>query len=232
MLLTFERLAADHGPPVALRYFAACVMFMVFASFRFADTKNIREITLKKETVAGPCLPTKNLKGPFYWAFPITGFISAGAWFDVIADVRTRYHSCEGLPMNYLFAHTIDWKFDDTVYPPAKYGSTLRTLRTFLKNAGFPKANHALHPARNSFNTFAAQLGWSRSDRATIGRWAPRSQMPTAYDRSKCITELRLRYDVVKRIKNGWAPSCDFDLPFTHIRKTEKVSPDADEIDS
>ena len=65
MLLTFGRLAADHGPPVALRYFAACVMFMVFAPFRFADTKNIREITSKKETVPGSRLPTKNMKGHF-----------------------------------------------------------------------------------------------------------------------------------------------------------------------
>ena len=109
MLLTFERLAADHGPPVALRYFASCVMFMVFASFRFADTKNIRDVTFKKETVAGSYLPTKNMKEPFYWAFPITGFIPVGVWFGVIADFRTRDQSCKGLPMNFLFAHTIEW---------------------------------------------------------------------------------------------------------------------------
>ena len=134
--------------------------------------------------------------------------------------------------MNSLFALTTEWKFDAMAYPHANYGSTLRTLRAFLKKAGFPKANHTLHSPRNAFNTFAAQLGWSRADRAMIGRRAPRSQMPTAYGRSKFITELRLRYDVVQRIKNGWVPSCDFDLPFTHPRKTAEVSPNAEEADS
>ena len=41
-----------------------------------------------------------------------------------------------------------------------------------------------------------------------------------------------MRYDVAQRIKNGWAPSCYFDLPITHPRKTEKVSSDAEETDS
>ena len=136
MLLTFGRLAADHGPPHPARYFAACVMMMVFAPFRFADTLNIRGIPYKKTTVAGSCLPTKNLKIPFYWAFPMSGFITNGAWFDIIVDVRTRYHSCKGLPMNFLFVHTTNWKFDDTVYPAATYASTLRTFRLFLTKAG------------------------------------------------------------------------------------------------
>ena len=232
MLLTFERIAADRGQPGALRYFAACIMCMVFASFRFCDTKNIREVTFKKGTVAGSCLPTKNLKQPFYWVFPMSGFISNGAWFDIIVDVRLRYRQCIGLPMNFLFIHTKEWKFDDTVYPAATYGSALRTFRVFLAKAGYPKANHTLHSPRNAFNTFAAQLGWSRADRATIGRWAPRSQMPAAYDRQKCVTELRLRNDVVQRIKSGWTPTCDFELPFKHPHKTDEIKSDAEETDT
>ena len=205
---------------------------MVFASCRFDDTKNICEVSFKKGAVAGSCLPTRNLKQPFYCVFPISGFISNGAWFDIIADVRTRYHSCHGVPMNFLFAHTKEWKFDDMVYPSATYGPALRTIRLFLAKAGYAKANHTLHPPRNAFNTFAAQLGWTRADRATIGRWAPRSQMPTAYDRSKCVTELRLRNDVAQRIKSGRIPSCDFDLPFSNPRKTDAVGPDAEETDT
>ena len=170
MLLTFERIAAGRGTSVAVRYFASRITIMVFASFRFIDTQNIRELSFKKTTVVGSCLPPKNLKGPFYWASPISGFISNGAWFDVIADTRARYRSCKGLQMNFLFAHTADWEFDDTVYPKATYASALRTFRLFLKKTGYPKATHSLHSPRNAFNTFAAQLGWARAERATIGR--------------------------------------------------------------
>ena len=108
MLLTFERLAADRGAPIALRYYAACIVLMVFVSFRFADTKNIREVSVEMATIACPCLPTKNLTQPFYWDIPIAGFISNGDWFAVIFGVRARYHSCHGLPMNFLFVHTLD----------------------------------------------------------------------------------------------------------------------------
>ena len=159
MILTIERLAADRGYPVSLRYFDACLMFMAFASFRFADTKNIRDVNFKKDTVAGSCLPKENLKEPFYWVFPQSGFISAGAWFEVIVDVRTRYRSRKGMPVNFLFAHTIEWKFDDTPCPPANYGSTLRTLRAFLKKAGSTKANHTLRSPAKRFRYFRGPVG-------------------------------------------------------------------------
>ena len=232
MLLTFGRIAADKSTPLAIRYFAACVMMMVFASFRFVDAVNIREINYEKDTVTGSCLPSKNLKQPFYWVFPMMGFNSNCAWFDVIVDVRLRYHSCKGLPMNFLFTHTKDWQIDDITFPRATYGSTLRTFRLFLAKAGFPKTKHTLHSPRNAFNTFAAQLGWARADRAMIGRWSTRSDMPNKYDRARCVTELRLRYDVVNRIKNGWAPSCDFELPFAHKQPEEVIASDAEETDT
>ena len=224
MLLTFERLAADKTTPIAIRYFAACVMIMVFASFRFIDTTNIREINYKKDTVAWSCLPSKTQKRPFYWVFPMAGFVANCSRFDVIVDVRLRYRQCTGLPMNFLSIHTKDWQLGDVNFPRATYGSTLRTFRLFLGKAGFPKTKHTLRSPRNAFNTFAAKLGWTRADRAMIGRLSTRSDVPNKYDRAKCVTELRLRYDVVSRIKNGWAPSCDFDLPVTHKQPKEVIA--------
>ena len=77
----------------------------------------------------------------------------------------------------------------------------MRTILQFLIKAGFPMAKHTLRATRNALNTFSAQLGRARAERAAIGRWAPRSQMPAAYDRSKCIADLRLRNDVAQRIE-------------------------------
>ena len=56
--------------------------------------------------------------------------------------------------------------------------------------------------------------------------------MPNAYDRQKCVTELRLRADVVHRVKNGRMPACDFEPPFTHPHKTDVVKSDAEETDN
>ena len=56
--------------------------------------------------------------------------------------------------------------------------------------------------------------------------------MPAAYGRSKCITELRLRGDVVQRIKDGRMPPCDFELPFQHPPRPTRVESDKEETDT
>lgn len=134
--------------------------------------------------------------------------------------------------MNFLFVHNPDWEFGDAQYHAATYGATLRTFRLFLTKAAFPKTNHAPHSSRGAFDTFTSHLGRGGAGRETIGRRAPRPQMPAAYDRSECITELRLRNDVAQRMKNGRTPSCVSELPFTHPRKTNQIGSFAEETDS
>ena len=89
----------------------------------------------------------------------------------------------------------------------ATYGLALRAMRAYLAKIGPPKAMQKLHSHRNALNARASQLGWPSADRAVIGRWAPKSLMPIAYDRSKCVAGIRLRNDVAKRIRDGRAPS-------------------------
>ena len=122
----------------------------------------------------------------------MSGFAPGWAWFDVIADVRTRRFSFRGVPMNFLLVRAKDWEFNDSAYPPGIYGSVIRALRLYLVEDGYQKPNRTLHSARNAISTFAAQLGRVWADRATVSTWAPRSQTPTDYGRQKCVSELRL----------------------------------------
>ena len=74
-------------------------------------------------------------------------------------------------------------------------------------------ADYALHSPRNFYSTAANQLGWSREQRAVLGRWSEDSRMPNRYDRSTCTTELQIRNDVAARIRGGWAPTGPFEVP-------------------
>ena len=47
-----------------------------------------------------------------------------------------------------------------------------------------------------------------------MGHWAPGSVMMEHYDRAQCATELRLRGDILERVRNqGWAPAGSFEVP-------------------
>ena len=60
-----------------------------------------------------------------------------------------------------------------------------------------------------------ASITFSREDREKLGRWAPGSLMPDRYDRATCTTELRLRNEILERIRSGWEPTNSFETPGT-----------------
>ena len=70
-----------------------------------------------------------------------------------------------------------------------------------------------IHSPRTWAATCANQLLYSREDREKLGRWAPGSLMPDVYDRAVCVTELRLRDQILEKIRNGWSPSQSFETP-------------------
>ena len=81
-----------------------------------------------------------------------------------------------------------------------------------------------IHSPRAWFATCAHQLLYPREDREKLGRWDPGSLMPDLYDRSACATELRLRGEILERIRKGvWKPTNAFETPSQE--KTIKKKP-------
>ena len=226
-----ERLSHDPRYPSGLRYFAACVILMTLASFRYKNTTRITDIRYDITTISGMCAPCKSNKSPFTWAIPAAGFVSEGKWFDIIVETRDRHRSWTGLEMNFLFLkHNKDWSVDEPNFQPANYAQTLYAFRALFSTIGQKSSNCTLHSPRTVLNTYAAQLGWHKEERSVIGRWAHGSAMPDTYDRARCVTELKLRSSVLENIANGWNPVPDFQLPMK--QRVPKVSLDAVETSS
>ena len=139
MILAIGHTSADNKTPYDERYSDDCIFTMVLASFRFKDTTRIMGVNFKKGAACGRCAPTNNNAKSIYRAFPISGFVSNGAWFDVNVDTRARYRPCRGVDIKFLFAHMKHlWGSGGHVYPPETYGFALRAFRDFSKNR-FPE---------------------------------------------------------------------------------------------
>ena len=65
------------------------------------------------------------------------------------------------------------------------------------------------------FATLARQLIYSRGDREKLWHWPPGSLTPEHYDRVTCATELRLRDEILQRVRNGLWPAGPFGIPPT-----------------
>ena len=92
-------------------------------------------------------------------------------------------------------------------------GTTQAALARLEEKLGF-SLKLKIHSPRAWFSTCAHQLLYPREDREKLGRWAPGSLMPDLYDRAICATELRLRDEILNRIRSGgWEPSNAFETP-------------------
>ena len=112
-----------------------------------------------------------------------------------------------------------------------KYPAALCCLRRLTELCGFDD-KYTLHSPRAVLPTWAAQLGWHKEDRTSLGRWAPNSEMPNWYDRAVCNTELRLRYNILTKYNEGWKPSAAFELPKSNKLPQKETEDDLSSVDS
>ena len=86
-------------------------------------------------------------------------------------------------------------------------------MRSISDELGFSEVNLNSHSAWGVFSTCSDRLGWGAEDRREVGHMAPESKMHDLYDRAFCVTELRLRSDIIQKIQSGWVPTFTFDVP-------------------
>ena len=109
----------------------------------------------------------------------------------------------------------------------ATSGTVPATLTKLEKEYGVTSGIR-VHSPRSWFATLAKQLLYTREDREKLGHWAPGSLMPERYDRATCATELRLRGEILQRVRNGWEPDGPFETPRTGVA----ADPDTSSVSS
>ena len=170
------------------------------------------------------------------WAAPKDGLKSAGKWcIPVISFLETVRPSTHGvtnpaLAFRFLFPHFApDWTWD---FERAGTNGAAQTVLTKLEDlCGFKGTKCTLHSPRARFATCATQLAFKREDRATLGRWSAGSVMPDRYDRGVCVTELRLRDEILGQVNDGWKPQKAFEVP-RPPKKNTKTQPIDSETDT
>ena len=126
------------------------------------------------------------------------------------------------------------WTVDLT--RPSNNGEAQATLTRIEKYSGVVGVC-SLHPPRAWFVTRADQLAFKREDRETLGRWAAGSAMPGRYNPPPCVTELRLRAEILDQVFDGWHPQLAFNVPIPTTenrrkrKKTEEL-PESSEVES
>ena len=121
---------------------------------------------------------------------------------------------------------TTDWVTDFT---RAATNGTAQAALTRLEDAcGYKGLGCTLRSPRSWFATCATQLAFKREDRITLGRWAAGPAMPDRYDRGVCVTEPRLRNDILGQVNGGWKPQRAFEIPLTKEECKKKVVIESD----
>ena len=89
----------------------------------------------------------------------------------------------------------------------ARFSDSRKRLVALATECDVPGADElTMHSPRNLYPSLANQLGWSSEARSKIGRWSGRSHMADHYDRNFCVTELKLRRGIQKKVSGRWRP--------------------------
>ena len=203
-------------------------VLMTLASLRFCDTRDVSEFNINDSAVFGVSVDHKSKNAELMaWAAPKSGFATDSLWLAPISKLWVKIQPKEGC-FTYMFP-LLGPTFSLVSRRVATNGTAQAVLTALERKLGF-KIGARLHSPRNFFATCAGQLRFSREERERekLGRWAPGSIMPERYDRAGCVTELRIRSDIVSRIlTEGWMPEPAFSAGSHSAKVPVKTEPDS-----
>ena len=197
--------------PEGLRIYCSLTFILAMASLRFADTSEVARLFVSESAVIGVSIDPKDKDGSeMTCETPANGINSEGAWVRPLIRLWGAIEPRAG-KYTFLFPNVdSEWKFN-----PRKRGTdgvVRNAIARMESKFGFWDVVK-LHSPRNFFATCAGQILYSREHREKLGRWAPCSVMPDRYDRAVCATELRLRSEILAKIRDGCCPAKPFEVP-------------------
>ena len=213
LLRAIDDACRDESRPYGLRLYSALFMVMTMASLRFGDTKVVFFVWVSETALCGHSRDLKKKGRPiFTWAAPLAGVQGMSCWARIVEQFWFSNPPLKGGYRALFPLVDTEWKVKND--QAASYHVVLRMFRCLCTTLGFKDPKWTLHSPRAFFPTCANQLGWSEEDRRKIGHWAPGSVMMEHYDRAVCTTELRLRDDILRRVRTqNWVPTGSFEVP-------------------
>ena len=206
-----EEYAASENQTWGVRLACSLFCLLVLASLRYSDTVKVFNVWKSGSAICGCSIDPKSKDGKIiYWATPIVG-ITGLDWAGPLLKLWENIKPSQPTGYAPLFpVFTKDWEILKSKIATA--GTTQALLKRIEVLLGF-SLGLKIHSPRSWASTCANQLLYSREDREKLGRWAPGSLMPDLYDRAVCATELRLRDEILNKIREGWSPSLPFETP-------------------
>ena len=130
-----------------------------------------------------------------------------------ILEMRKLFGSKYGKQMKFIFP-VVGRGWEEMFPSPASYASVREKLTNFAIAWNIPGGSElTLHSPRNFLPTVGSQADLPREARARLGHWAPTFCMPERYDRNACVSELRVRAQLLTLLASGWKPTLPFEVP-------------------
>ena len=232
-----EALASSDNTKPGLQLAASILCLMIFASLRFSDLRDVSDLWTSNSAICGRSLNHKDKGGAIMcWAAPKEGLKSKGKWClpalsfwnTVNPSLPKEGAASQGGNKFYFLFPYFDKEWAVDFARAATNGTAQATLTRLEEACELKGLGRTLHSPRSWFATCATQLAFKREDRTTLGRWAAGSVMPDRYDRGICVTELRLRDEILGQVKDGWRPQKAFEIPTSK----DKIQNEAKESES
>ena len=228
-LTKIELLSADTSQPFGRRLFCALICLQAFASLRYADLVEVGELWESTSAIVGKSIDQKRDGEIMTWATPADGTVDGKWYIPILEHWKAIAPTVPGTFAPLFPYFEKDWSINNGRKSTA---GTVQAALNRLQQELKCNARLRIHSARAWLPTCARQLLYPREDREKLGRWAPGSVMPDRYDRAVCSTELRLRYEILSKVREEqWRPTNSFEVP-SERRTTEKTSENTNDDDT
>ena len=192
------------------KLFCSLFLLQVFASLRYIDLDEVSSLFLTETAVCGVSIDPKSAnRDVMQWAAPKQG-LGGREWFIPVFEFWETIKPPPGefRPLYPAFRKSRDVNLGRM----ATQGTVQASLNRIVADFGCD-VKLTTHSPRSWHAAMGKQLLYSRGDRESLGHWAPGSLMPDKYDRAVCATELRLRVEILAKIRDEWKPSGPFETP-------------------
>ena len=190
--IALERLSNDPEAPSGTRLYASLFTLLTLTSLRFVDTRLVRDVWKSNTALCGLSINNMGKSGALMnWAAPLLVLLGP----DSVRYRPLLLHWGEVKPAEWqfraLFPHVPPERRID-ISRDANFGAAQAQLSKPEVSLGFPNC--------------ANQLRFPREERERLGHWAPGSAAPGRYDKAVCATEIRLRNEILQKIRSGRRP--------------------------
>ena len=211
--------SAPTGP---LRCVAGFICSLAWGCVRFHDCQHVNQMTLTRDSLLCRCYDMKGKKNVETFAVLRVGCTQRD-WVEQWLH-ELNEHGLPGKDFVLLRPSMSATTFTMSV---ADYTDVNSAMRLLLQTHGFSVEDSlgwTLHSWRHLLPTMSRQLRHPNAETNEIGHWSLESGMAQRYDGALCCTELLLKADIRKALKDGWKVSAAGEVPLAKPKRRKRSS--------